>query len=66
MKQSEKRAYDRPEQRSSNHATPEANRKTKLKPQSKQKYKPKQVYQLQDDDDDLDIFAYLKEDEELD
>ena len=65
MKQSDKRGNGRPTERSFNSPGQEGHRKTKLKPVSKQKYKPKQIYQIQDDDDDLDIFDYLKEDEDI-
>lgn len=35
-------------------------RRTKLKPQNKQKYKPKQVYFYEEDDsEELDLFGYL-------
>lgn len=35
-------------------------RRTKLKPQSKQKYKPKQVYFHQEDEnEEIDLFGYL-------
>ena len=35
-------------------------RRTKLKPQTKQKYKPKQVYYYEEDDgEELDLFGYL-------
>ena len=35
-------------------------RRTKLKPQAKQKYKPKQVYFYEEDEsEELDLFGYL-------
>ena len=35
-------------------------RRTKLKPQTKQKYKPKQVYySSEDENEELDLFGYL-------
>lgn len=64
MKQSDKKGTDRPEERSSSIPGHEGHRKTKLKPIGKEKYKPKQVYQYQDDEDELDIFGYLKDDED--
>ncbi|MEZ4983673.1 MAG: hypothetical protein R2795_01330 [Saprospiraceae bacterium] len=38
----------------------------KLKPQDKLKYKPKKVYQNMgdDEDEDIDLFGYLDEDED--
>ena len=40
-------------------------RKTKLQPVAKEKYKPKQIYRFQEDDanEELDLFGYLEEEE---
>jgi hypothetical protein len=41
-------------------------RRPKLKPVDKQKYKPKQVYKTmdEDEDEDIDIFGYLNDDDD--
>lgn len=46
----------------------ERQRRPKLKPVDKQKYKPKQVYKDlgEDEDEDIDLFGYLHDDEEED
>jgi hypothetical protein len=48
--------------------TNERQRRPKLKPVDKQKYKPKQVYKGMDDDEDdnIDIFAYLDDEDDED
>jgi hypothetical protein len=66
MRQSDKKDNDRLNERSLNSTGQEGHRKTKLKPVAKEKYKPKQIYQHQDEDEELDIFGYLKDDDDDD
>jgi|GEM_PF-2105183 len=65
MKQSETKNKSLEPNNSSPRESNERQRKPKLKPLDKQKYKPKQVYRFQTDDEDeeLDLFGYLEEEE---
>lgn len=64
MKKSDKRP---PRKQTASPQRRDGKRKFKLKPTNKQKYKPKQVYadELDDDFSDIDLFG-LKEDEDYD
>ncbi|WP_367391354.1 hypothetical protein [Lewinella sp. LCG006] len=64
MKQLDKQRQSRPENNASGTNSNDQRRRTKLQPVGKQKYKPKQVYLEDEDDEEIDLFGLNEEDED--
>lgn len=63
MKKSDKKRSTQPTDRSASVDPKETRRRTKLKPLAKEKYKTKQVYYSEEDDEteEINLFGYLDE-----
>lgn len=65
MKQLDKQRQGRPGNNASGTDSNDQRRRTKLQPVGKQKYKPKQVYLLdEDDDEEIDLFGLNEDDDD--